>query len=94
MAVESANGLNTLAVIAHFHECEASCLPGIAVSHDAHTVNRAVRLKKGSKPIFGGAEAEVSYEYIFQLIFFLEFAEQRIGEQARAGVAGLCEEPN
>lgn len=94
VAVERGNGLYTLAVIAHFHECEASGLPGIAVGYDVHAVNRAVRFKKGSKPIFGSAEAEVSYKYIFQLVFFLEFAEQRIGEQARTVVAGLCEEPN
>jgi hypothetical protein len=28
------------------------------------------------------------------LVFFLEFAEQRIGGQDRAVGAGLCEEPN
>jgi len=94
VAVERANGLYALTIIAHFHECEASGLPGIAVGYDVHTVNCAVRLKKGSKPIFGSAEAEVSYKYIFQLIFFLEFAEHRIGERARTVVAGLCEEPN
>lgn len=90
-AVESGDGFYAFAVIAHFHEGEASGLAGIAVGYDVYTVNRAVRLKKGSKPIFGGTEAEVPYKYIFQFIFFLEFAEQRIGEQARTAVAGLCE---
>jgi len=94
VAVERGNSLYALAVIAHFHECEASGLPGIAVCYDVHTVNRAIRLKEGSKPIFGSAEAEVSYKYIFHLIFFLEFAEQRIGGQARTVGAGLCEKPN
>lgn len=94
VAIESGNSLYALAVIAHFHECEASWLPGIAVGYDVHTVNRAVRFKKGSKPIFGSAEAEVSHKYVFQLIFFLQFAGQRIGEQDRTVVAGLCEEPN
>jgi hypothetical protein len=94
VAVERGNGLYTLAVIAHFDECEASGLPGIAVGYDVHTVNCAVRLKKGSKPIFGSTEAEISYKYIFQLVFFLKFAEQRIGEPARTVVTGLCEEPN
>jgi hypothetical protein len=66
VAVETGNGLYALAVIAHFHECEASGLPRIAIGYDIDTVNRAVRLKKGPKPIFGSAEAEVSYKYIFQ----------------------------
>lgn len=94
MAVEGGDGIHALAVIAHFDECEASGLPGIAIGYDVHTVNRPVRLKKGSKPIFGRAEAEISYKYIFQFIFFLEFAEQRIGVPARTAVAGLCAEPN
>ncbi len=66
MAVESGNSLYGFAVIAHFHECEASGLSGIAVGYDIHTINRPVRLKKGSKPVFGSSETEVSYKYIFQ----------------------------
>ncbi len=45
VAIESGYSLCALAVIAHFHECEASWLPGIAVGYDVHTVNRAIRLK-------------------------------------------------
>lgn len=92
VAIKSGNGLYAFAVVAHFHERKASCLSGVAVGYEVDTANCAVRLEKGSKPIFGSAEAEVSYKNIFQIIFFLEFAEQRIGGQARTAVAGLCEE--
>jgi hypothetical protein len=97
VAVERSNGLYALAIIAHFHEGEASGLSGIAIGYHVHAVDRAVRLKKGSKPIFGSAEAEVTYKYVFQLIFFLEFAELRIGgrpgrllpDYARSLISGL-----
>lgn len=81
VAVERGDGGVAFAIIAHFHERKPSGLPGIAVGYDVHTVNPAIRRKQGSNPIFGSAEAEVSYKYIFHLIFFLEFAEQRIGGQ-------------
>jgi hypothetical protein len=91
VAVKRSNGRVAFGIIAHFHECEASCLPGIAVGYDVHTVNAAVCFKKGSNSIFGSTEAEVSYKYIFHLIFFLEFAE-RIGGQDKTAFAGLCED--
>ena len=85
VAIQCGDRFQALAIIAHFDEGKASRLTCIAIGYNIDTVNRAIRLKKGAKRVFARAEAEVSYKYVFQLIFFPEFAE-RIGEQARNGV--------
>ena len=76
-AVESGNGLFSLTVIAHFYESKASGLSGFPVRNDVHPINRAVLFEHRANGAFGSSEAEISYENIFHLIFFLEFAEQR-----------------
>jgi hypothetical protein len=76
-AVESGNGLFSLAVIAHFDEAKASGLSSVPVGNDVYTIHCAVLLEHGSNSAFGGVEAEVSYKNVFHLIFFLKFAEQR-----------------
>ena len=77
-AVESGNGLFSLAVIAHFHEAKAPGLSSVPVGNDVYSIHCAELLEHGSNGAFGGVEAEVSYKNIFHLIFFLKFAEQRI----------------
>lgn len=93
VAIERGDGLHTLAIVVHFDEGKASRLSAIAVGYDVHTVNRAIRLEQGAKRFFVRAETQVSHKYIFQVVFFPEFAE-RIGEQVRTVSAGLYEEPN
>ena len=63
-AIESGNRALRFVIRAHFHEPKASGPSGFPVCHDAHTIDRAIRLEHGSNRIFGGPEAEVSYEYI------------------------------
>jgi hypothetical protein len=77
-AVESGNGLFSLAIIDHFHEAKASGLSGVPVGNDVYSIHCAVLLEYGSNGNFRGIEAEVSYKNILHLIFFLKFAGQRI----------------
>jgi hypothetical protein len=76
-AIERGDGAVSLAVIAHFHESKAAGATCVAVGHDIHAVYGAILLKQRPDGAFGGVETEISYKYIFHVIFFLEFAEQR-----------------
>src|SRR5689334_14010887 len=78
VAVESGDSLSALAVISHFHESKAFGASGIAIGYDVHTDHRSIRLEERSNRLFGCPEAEISYKYVFHLMFFLKFAEQQI----------------
>jgi hypothetical protein len=66
-AIESGNRALRFVIRAHFHEPKASGSSGFPVCHDAHTIDRAIRLEHGSNRIFGSPEAEISYENILHL---------------------------
>jgi hypothetical protein len=76
--VQRGNCLVAIGVIGHFDKAETFGAARIAVRNDVYTVNCAINLKHGANRILGGPEAEVSYENIFHLIFFLKFAGQQI----------------
>ena len=84
--VESRNRAITFAIVTHLDKSKAPGPSGFAVRHQVHTVNGPVRLEHRSNGIFGGAEAEVSYKYILQvIIFFLRSTEQQMKARDRAG---------
>jgi hypothetical protein len=77
-AVQGSDSPFALGVVIHLHEAKTLGPSGVAVGYHVHTRNRAVRLKERSYFVFGGSEAEVSYENILHVIFLLKLAEQRI----------------
>jgi hypothetical protein len=91
-AVETGNGFVAFGIHTHLHEPKASGSSGFPVGYEIHAVDRAVRLKHGSNGVFGSVKTEISNKNILHLIFFLEFAEQRIAGRI-GGKSGLCERP-
>jgi hypothetical protein len=83
-AIQSGNGPFAFTIIAHFHESKASGPSGVAVGDDADTIHRAICFKQGANGIFGGPEAQISYEYILHFLFFLKFAASKCGQDRRS----------
>jgi hypothetical protein len=87
-AIESGNRALRFVIRAHFHEPKASGPSGFPVCHDAHTIDRAVRLEHGSNRIFGSPEAEISYENILHLSLLSGICRPANRGQARTVVPG------
>jgi hypothetical protein len=87
-AIQSGNRTLPFVIRTHFHEPESSGPSGLPVCHDAHTINRAVRLEHRSNRIFGSPEAEISYEYILHLSLLSEICRAANRGQDRTVVPG------
>jgi hypothetical protein len=62
--VQSGDGFLSILVAGHLDETEAAGASGVAVGHDADTIDLPMRLKKLPQFLFVGVEAEVSYKNI------------------------------
>src|SRR5581483_994991 len=80
--IESCNRALSFSIIAHLDKSKAPGPTGFTVRHEVHAVNGPVRLEHGSNGIFRGAEAEVSYKYILQLILLLSEIHRAANEGA------------
>jgi hypothetical protein len=75
-AIQLGNRTIAFGIVAHLHESEPSGLASVAVGDDADAIDGSVGFKQGSDGIFGGAEAQISNKYIFQVNYLSAVAEQ------------------
>jgi hypothetical protein len=66
-AVETVDCRGPFGINTHFDKSKAPSLPGIAVGDDADPINGSVRREHSTERIFGGPEAEITYENILHL---------------------------
>ena len=69
-AAQGFDGAVSIGIDTHFDKPKAFGAARIAVGYDVDALHRPVCLKHGSNRIFGGIEAEVSYNNILHLVSF------------------------